>query len=254
MNGVEERDHVRARRTGFVVTFVLAVGGLLCWAAFRDGPVLPVERVEVVGTRLLEPYAVVRAAGIDGRSSMVGQAAAWRAGMLTLPLVESVRVRRVFPGTVTLEVREVEPVALVPDGGLRVVDGRGEVVPVDPAGAGLDLPILVGVRLTRGRLEGDGAGAALVVLAALRERDPRLAEQVSQLEIPVEGSTAGLRLVLRSPGPELLLPLHAGVAHVDQLRLAMADLVGRGELRAARRVDVRFRDQVVVSFARAPVS
>jgi cell division septal protein FtsQ len=218
--------------------------------ALRYVDLFDVRVVEVEGTRYLEPWAVVRAAGLDGDANLFDDADAWRAGVLTLSLVDDVRVRRSFPGTVRLEVREVRPVALVAGEVLRAVDVRGQVVPLDPAGAALNLPILVGTRLVAGRLEEAEAASALATLVALEVRAPAMARRISQVEV----APAGLRVAFRSGGIEALLPAHPTPEQLTQLRLAYADLAARGELERVRRIDVRFRDQVVVSFLDSSVS
>ncbi len=57
-----------------------------------------------------------------------------------------------------------------------------------------------------------------------------------------------LRIVFRDRGADAWLPARATPTQLTQLRLALADLAARGELEAVRSIDVRFRDQVVVSF------
>jgi hypothetical protein len=209
-----------------------------------------VQHVEVVGTRFLEPYAVVRAAGLHQPASIFDDAGAWRAGVLELPLVADATFRRRLPSTVTIEVREVEPAALVAADRLRPVDAAGREVELDPAGTVLDLPILLGFTLEDGALAGALGASAIRTLGLVREHQPRLAERVSQLE----AWPGGLRLAFRDGAPEALLPLDPTPAHLAQLRVAMADLNARGELRRVRRIDVRFRDQVVVSFLHTPAS
>ena len=228
-----------------------AGGATLVPEGLRKVDAFRVLRVEVVGTRFLEPYAVVKAAGLGRASNVFDDPAAWRAGVLTLPLVSDVRVRRKLPATVEITVTEVEPVALVPGPELRAVDGSGWLVPLDPAVTPLDLPILSGVAARGGRLvPAEGARQALDALLAIRRDAPELAERVSQIE-----RTPGLlRVVFRDEAAEALLPLEASALQLRQLRLAYADLVSRGELSNVRRIDLRFRDQVVVSFLSRPVS
>lgn len=217
----------------------------------REVDAFRVRRVEVVGTRFIEPYAVVRAAGLGSGSSVFDDPERWRAGVLTLPLVADVAVRRRLPATVEILVTEVEPVALVGGPELRAVDATGWVVPLDPAGAGLDLPLLSGVEARAGRLAPEpDAALVLDALVRLRRDAPELADRVSQ----IERRPGLLRLVFRDETAEALLPLDASELQLRQLRLAFADLVSRGELANVRRIDVRFRDQVVVSFLTRPVS
>lgn len=234
-----------------LLALVLSGGTVLGRRALRELDALRVQRVEVLGTRFLEPYAVVRAAGLDRDASILDDAGAWRAGVLTLPLVQDVETRRKLPATVQLVVTEVEPVALVAAGELRPVDAAGWLLPVDPAGLDLDLPLLSGVDAVNGRLTaGDGGRHALEVLMTLRRDAPEVAERVSQ----IERQGGMLRVVFRDQAAEALLPLDASGLQVRQLRLAYADLASRGELGRVRRIDLRFRDQVVVSFLGSPVS
>ena len=242
----------RLRGPALAVVALLVVGGAtLTPRGLRSAAAFRVQQVEVVGTRLMEPYDVVRAAGLHAPASVFDDAASWRAGVLTLPLVSGVTVERKLPGTVRLTVSEVEPVALVAGAALRPVDATGWLVPVEPAGATLDLPILTGVEIRRGRLSPEGpARQALGALLALRRDAPELADRVSQ----IEWRPGLLRVVFRDETAEALLPVDASEVQLRQLRLAYADLESRGELSNVRRIDLRFRDQVVVSFLSRPVS
>lgn len=208
-----------------------------------------VQRVEVVGTRHMAPHAALAATGITRTSSVFDDAGAWRRGLLRHPLVAEARVQRRLPGGVVVTVRETEPVALALTPELRPVDRRGRVLPIDLAAGSLDLPVLLlaGGVGPDGRLDHPAALALLASYDRLRGLDPGLAARVSEIE--PEG--AGLRLRLRRPaGAEAVLPADAGPLQLRQLDLALADLSARGELERLRRVDVRFRDQIVVSLNR----
>lgn len=237
------------RGGGFVVAF-LTVG--VAWtygpAALRDMEAFRVRQVEVVGTRFLEPYTVVRAAGLDEGASIFDSATSWRSGIRTLAMVEDVRIRRVYPSQVVVEVRESEPVALVTAGSLRPVDASGRLLELDPAGAALDLPVVTGAAIEGRRVARGAPTSAIATLAELMQREPDVADRVSQAVL--EGD--GLRLTFRDADPEALLPAAATSVELTQLRLALADLAARGELGSVRTIDVRFRDQVVVSFLDKP--
>lgn len=217
-------------------------------AVLRDLDVFRVQQVEVVGTRFLEPYAVVRAAGLDLESSVLDDADEWVTGATTLTLVDEIRVGRVFPGKIRLEVREVEPVALVSAGSLRPVDASGRLLDLDPAGIALDLPIVTGLEVEdTGVVEGPSA-AAVATVAMVMKRAPDVAARLSQAELRGHDLT----LLFREGLTVAVLPAAASTAQVTQLRLALADLLARGELDQVRTIDVRFRDQVVVSFLGTP--
>lgn len=242
----------RLRLPALAAVLLLCAGAVaLAPRPLRELASFRVQRVEVAGTRFLEPYAVVRAAGLDRAASVFDDPESWRAGVLTLPLVADVRVRRKLPGTVEIVVTEVEPVALVSGPELRAVDATGWLVPLDPAGAGLDLPLLSGVDVQGGRLvPRDGARQLLDAVVALQRDAPELAARVSQ----IERRPGLLRVVFRDEAAEALLPVDASGLQLRQLRLAYADLASRGELGKVRRIDLRFHDQVVVSFLSSPVS
>ncbi len=233
------------RRLGFVSAFVtVGVAWVYAPDALREVELFRVQQVEVVGTRFLEPYAVVRAAGLDAGSSIFDNAAAWSAGVRTLSMVEEVRIRRIYPSKVLLEVRESQPVALVAGRTLRPVDAQGRLLELDPAGAALDLPIATGVRLDGGRVADGPSAAAVRTIAALLSGFPDVAERLSQVEL-IAGD---LRLTFRGEAPVALISAAATPLELTQLKLALADLSARGELGKARTIDVRFRDQVIVSF------
>ncbi|HUH13604.1 MAG TPA: FtsQ-type POTRA domain-containing protein [Longimicrobiales bacterium] len=208
-----------------------------------------VQRVEVVGTRHLAPHAALAATGITRASSVFDDPAAWRGALLRHPLVADARIERRLPGGVVVSIRETEPVALALTPELRPVDGRGRLLPIDLAAGSLDLPVLLvasGVGAD-GRLADPAALALLAGYDRLRRLDPGLATRVSEIH-PASG---GLRLSLRRPaGGEALVPADAGPLQLRQLELALADLSARGELERLRRVDARFRDQIVVSLNR----
>lgn len=244
----------RTGRRFATVALVLAgaAGAVFGPRVLREVDLFTVRSVEVTGTRYMEPYSVVRAAGIDTASNLFDDADAWREGILALPLAVDVEVRRRLPGTLILDVVESEPVALATAGVLRPVDASGRVLPIEPAGAALDLPVVAGVKVEGDTLSGLEGREALRALLTLRLEAPDLADRISQIEVgPDPGRT--LRVLFRDDRAEALLPLDASRLHMKQLRLAYADLVARGELNRVRRIDLRFRDQVVVSFLSSPV-
>lgn len=245
-----KRRKIRWRRVGGAIAAfaTVAVGWLYGPRTLREAETFRVRQVEVVGTRFLEPYAVVRAAGLDRAASIFDDADAWRAGVRTLALVDAVTVRRVYPSRIQLEIREVEPVALIAAQSLRPVDAAGRLLELDPAGIALDLPVLTGVAVEGGRVAEGPSRSAVETVASLLGRTPGLAEDVSQADL--EGGV--LRLTFRDREATALLTAGAGPVELTQLRLAMTDLAGRGELEQVRTIDVRFRDQVVVSFLHNP--
>ena len=206
-----------------------------------------VERVQVEGTRYLAPHEALERSGIASSSSVFDDAGPWRDSLLAHPLIEDARIERRLPSTLVVTVTEVEPVALAPTPALRPVDRRGTVLPIEPAQASMDLPILdleAGVD-SAGRLEDPEAMELIHELERLRRLAPAFAALVSEIGKAADGA---VRIMLREPaGAEVLLPHEAGVDRLGQLARTLEDLGTRDELMRARRIDVRYRDQVVVS-------
>ena len=156
------------------------------------------------------------------------------------PWIEEVRVSRVPGGRILVEVREAQPVFCVNLGGQkRVVDRHGSVL---PACEGLligALPMLDGVRLEGAELGQEDRRRVLLLLGAL------------------DGSgwvwSDGLARVDLGDPDEVLLQSRDGVEVVVRLsdardQLASASAVwDRLDTEGPTRVDLRFKDQIVVS-------
>lgn len=207
-----------------------------------------VRQVEVVGTRYLAPHEALERSGIGVGSNVFDDPAPWVSRLAAHPLVAAVRVERKLPGTIVLTITEVEPMALARTPALAPVSGDGLVLPIDMRAVDVDLPVLAFAVAVdaEGRLEGEEARVVLAALSRLRRLAPEFAARVS--EAGREGDD-GVRLLLRRPaGVEVMLPVDFDAQRLEQLRLTLTDLESRGEASQVRRIDVRFRDQVVVSF------
>ena len=137
-------------------------------------------------------------------------------------------------------------------GELRPVDAAGRLLPIDPIARSLDLPILAvpSPADAAGVLRDPGARALLADFERVRRAEPALAARVSEI---APGPGGSLRLLLADPPTvEVLVPAGPGALALRQVRLVLADLAARGELAAVRRVDGRFRDQVVVAWTSQP--
>ncbi|HEX7119106.1 MAG TPA: FtsQ-type POTRA domain-containing protein [Longimicrobiales bacterium] len=206
-----------------------------------------VDRVEVLGTRFLAPHEALEASGITRTSSVFDDPEPWRAALLRHPLVADATIERKLPSTLIVRIVEEQPVALVRTPELRVVDANARVLPIDPAGVVLDLPIVDAPATVAedGTLQNEIAVALVETAVRLRGVHAGFAARISELAPVADGA---IRLVLRDPpNAEVLLPAGLEAERLEQLRLTIADLERRDELGEVRRIDVRFRDQVVVS-------
>lgn len=204
-----------------------------------------VRQVEVRGTRYLNPNEVLAASGVGERSSVFDAPESWIESLERHPMVESARIERRLPSTVRIIVRETRPVALVHARTLVPVDRFGRVLPLAPAQAHLDLPILVGeVDVdARGLIADADARAAVGALDRMQASEPALAAAVSEF-----AGGGALRMLLRLERPTMaLLPLDASPRRLSEVRRTLDDLAARGELPGVHVVDGRFEGQVVVS-------
>lgn len=214
-------------------------------AGLRRVGAFQVKRVEVSGTRLLAPHAVLAASGIRAGQNVWDDAAGWEEALRAHPAVAEARVTRRLPGTLRVRVEEKRPVALVEAGALRPATAAGEVLPIDPSRSAVDLPILRGSWADAGGRE--AARGLLTELGRLAELDPGLLAEVSEVRAGEEGAAV---LVLSHRLAEIVVPAGLESGRLAQLRAVLGDLERRGAPaeapRPAARVDLRFRDQIVV--------
>lgn len=248
LHGAVRGTLIRWGIAGLVACVLLVVLVTATPRLLRRLELFRVDRVEVIGTRYLAPHQVLAATGITDRSSVFDDPEIWRAALLAEPLVAEVTIERELPSTLVVRVVEVEPVALVATPVLRPVAAGGLILPIEPGAGELDLPIVaVGSGVDEGGRVADPVALALIdALARLQRLAPSTMARVSTIA-PLEGG-AGYRLLMREPvRGEVLLPTDFGALGIEQLQLALADLDAKRELPRVRRIDVRFRDQVVVS-------
>jgi cell division protein FtsQ len=187
-----------------------------------------VRAVEVDGAQYLAPRDVVARLALDSTATVWDDSRPLANRLRALPQVRSVTITRKLPATLIVTMVEQPPVALVSvPGGLRVYDGRGKVLPIDPTRVDLDLPIA----------SGPDAGI-LRMLDAARRRLPALYARISG----VRRSSAG-DLVITLLDMRVLAPNNVDTDRLGQVLPVMADLARRHA--RADELDLRYRDQVV---------
>lgn len=200
-----------------------------------------VRRVEVEGTRYVSPDQIVQRLRIDTTTSLWGDVAVLEQRVRQHPSVRDVRIERKLPGTLLVRVTENLPVALVQAaGGLVPVDAAGRSLPINPAIADVDLPVLAARDTT-----------ALRLLGEVREQAPALFARIGEVRRASRGGPVFLLLRLTEQPPRDIL------AAIDVTAERLGDVVpveqdlSRRNLRAAE-LDLRFRDQVVARLHREP--
>jgi cell division septal protein FtsQ len=187
-----------------------------------------VRRVEIVGLQYLDAARVLGAAQIPPGASIYDDHAPIAARLQALQGVRRADVGSRAPGTLRIELTEVEPVALTPKGDrLAMVNARAEVLPFDPLGSAPNLPVLIG-------------GGALVAgaLARVQELDPALFARID----------AAWRV-----GPDVVFEVggrwywfDSGLTAEDIRAVTAVEQALARQGRAFRELDGRFDGQVVV--------
>ena len=134
------------------------------WAGFG------VQRVTISGQVELTEQEIIAAAGVDARQSLAFlDVIRIRDKIMTLPLVESASVRKLYPNDLVIEIVEREAFAVWQrDGELRVIasDGTPTEKMRDPRF--VDLPLVVG----------EGANRRAKDFVALVEKTPELRSRI----------------------------------------------------------------------------
>lgn len=226
------------RRAGVGVA-VLAVVASPWWglAALRHLDFFRVRRVEIDGARYVSPDEIVSRLRIDTTQSLFDDVGPLEKRVRQHPSVRDVRIERKLPGTLLVKITENLPVAFVQAAsGLVVVDAAGRSLPVNPATADVDLPVLA-VRDT----------LALRVLGQVREQAPALFARIGEVRRVPQGASFYLLFRLtESPSSLAHDVLASGDVTADRLSDIVPveqDLARRN--RHATELDLRFRDQVI---------
>lgn len=217
----------------------------LPWDAMRRRFAV-ISDVRVEGLHYLDAARVCMAAGVErGGDLLELDCARARQALLLEPRVERAEVSRVLPRMVRIRIVERTPVLLVRHGVTWEIDSAGVLLQPLAAGAVADLPLLAGPRFDEmpvgARISSPAVARGLAWASALADRQLELSGQVSEIDV-TDARRTGLTLmngtrVLSSAWPPDARTLSA-------LRVVLADLKARGT--AAREVDLRFENQVIV--------
>lgn len=235
----------RTRRRLAVTGATAALGiGSPLWApaVLRTVPAFHVAAVEVTGARFVAADVARGLAAIPPDASVWDDHEEAETRIQSHPLVEEAHIRRRGFNRLTVELVEVRPVALVAAPVLEPVDGRGRVLPLDPAVHGLDLPILQDAVVEADRVADEDSRRVLAVLDRLDRLSSGFVQRVSEIRRS-PGEAIELSLLEGSHAERIFLPLEGADVAFLRVEDAIAECEGRGRVLS---VDARFRRQVVV--------
>jgi cell division protein FtsQ len=216
-----------------------------------------IREIRLEGNRFLTVEEAAKAVAITPMASIWDDLDPLEARLREHVLVDDVKAKRRFPGTLLLKVVERQPVALVPNPTLEPVDSTGSVLPIDPAKHQLDLPIIG----FKGRRPGEDLSAAerrLVAreLARLAQADPDLLSRISEVTLDTRGDLWAQFWRRDAEGEVWDLPVtlrfhpNLPTRRVQEGMEAMGDAMTRFGGAVVSDLDLRFEDQVVVRLQR----
>lgn len=236
------------RVTAAVVVVSLTV--LVCFEMYGiigKTTFLRLERVDVTGIKKLTRDEILSAASVKIGDDLLGIRLSRMGEQLTKnPWVASVRVRRNFPHSLSIDVLERQPVGVVSMGYLYYLDSRGEIFKPLQEGDSLDFPVITG--LAEEDLLRDPAGAKETlngVLALLehlkKERSGISLADISELHYD---KGFGYTLFTINKG----LPIRLGMdGFSDKLdRLAKVYSLLQPQIPAIEYIDLDYSDRIVV--------
>lgn len=240
----------QTRRRLAVVGTVAALGiGSPLWgpAVMRTVPAFRVAGIDVTGARFVHADAARALAAIPPEASVWDDHSDAAVRLETHPLIEEARIRRQGINRLTIELREVHPVALVSAPVLEPVDGKGTILPLDPSAHAVDLPILRDATVEAGRVADEDSRRVLAVLERLDGLSSGFVQRVSEIRRS-SGDAIEFLLLDGSHVERIILPIDGAEVAFLRAEEAIGECVNRGRVIS---VDARFRDQIVVELEEA---
>lgn len=138
---------------------VLAFSGWKLYNLFITTEYLEIKIINVVGARRVGLDEAIALSGIRKGSNLFSfKYSKAIEGLETHPWVASADLRRSPPHTVSIELKEREPIALVKTDAMYLMDAAGIIFARHSSADSVDLPVVTG--LERGKPEGGGDGGA----------------------------------------------------------------------------------------------
>lgn len=130
---------------GLIVLSLMGVVSFEVYGILVRSTFLRLERIEVGTLKRLTRDEVIALAGVQTGDDMLALRLSRIGEQLAKnPWIETVKVRRYFPHTISIDIAEREPAAVVNMGYLYYLDEKGEIFKPLTEGDRLDYPVLTG--------------------------------------------------------------------------------------------------------------
>ena len=168
----------RLHRPGWKILGALLLVGIIMAAAWgtrsaaRKMAFFRVRSVEIRGVKYLQPAEILSRLKVDTAMSLWDDLDPLSERVRHHPQVNGVTITRRMPGTLIVTVQENRPVALIQSStGLLPYDSLGRELPIDPARANLDLPIVA-----------TNDPVLLKLVGAIRYAEPRVFARIEEVK------------------------------------------------------------------------
>lgn len=210
---------------------------------------LRLERIEVSNLKKLSRQEVVALAGVkEGDAMLALRLKSIGEQIAKNPWIAQVKVRRYFPGTLTIEVAEREPVAVVNMGYLYYLDNKGELFKPLTEGDRLDYPVLTGIAEEDIAKDPSGSKATLKttleLIAQLKSRTDFRLDDVSEIHFD---KGYGFTIFTASGGVPVKLGNGGFSEKLTRLARIYRDL--QTEMSALEYIDLDYSDKIIVKKA-----
>lgn len=222
-------------------------GGLFAgYRALASVSLFRLQKIELSATRRISREEVLAITGLEpGRDLMRMDLKKMGEQLSQNPWVETVRIRRSYPDTVSIALTEREPLAVVNMGYFYYLDGKGTVFKVLNQGDRLDYPVVTG--FSEDDLNSDPAGmkealgATCQLLTLLREKCPFVLADVSEIHYD-----KGYGFTLFTASGALPVKVGSGDFSAKFSRLARIYRNLMAEQQTIQYIDLDYSDKIIV--------
>ena len=235
----------RIFRIGLCFSVVAGVVLAVAWLPGTLGGLeyFKAKEFDVVGNRFIDKKEIIKAASIPNYASIFDSADSWELNLKRHPLILSAKITRIFPKTLVVTVQERVPIALVANTLIEPVDRDGQILPLDPGEYRMDLPLL---RTDSGTTKLSRSQLRLLAMEVgrLTVDDPYFMATVSEVSMDDNGDAT---FVVES---DMQFNFHPPLSslRLQEGLMVLVDAIQRHPDRRPAIVDLRYADQVVVSY------
>ncbi len=232
--------------TASAMMVLAVVLGVELYTLFFKVALLKLEKIEVTNIHRLKREDVIAMAGVSPGDDMLHLNLRHVGELLEKnPWVEEVSIRRYFPHTLSVEIKEREPEAIVNMGYLYYMDRHGDLFKPLTAGDPLDYPVLTG--LDEEALAKDPAGSkamlesCVAILSLLKAGTVFRVQDISEIHME---KNSGFTLITMHGGVAVRLGKERFMEKMQRLARIYKDL--QPQMLGLSYIDLDFNDRIIV--------